>query len=224
MDGMLSAEEIDALLRAPLGSGPEEGEEINALMDELTGEKEVEKKGTAYNPIERTEGVVCGLKDQVMAMYERGYKDGKADAEREIDHEADYQRGLIDLWRGMKNMWTYHVQKEVFNVENLSDIFYGYTPSEALAKIREWEEKQAGDKRSVDGKIKIGDEVERMDSDLPKRRYAVTAISGDGYTFSGISDIGVSDFRLRCENYRRTGRHFPQIAEVINQMQEAVNE
>jgi hypothetical protein len=118
--------------------------------------------------------------------------------------DTAYQRGLNEAWEcGKKLAWT---AKYGGYGERLSDVFgrddtfdfYDYTPNEAIAKLKAYEEKQ-----NADDEIKVGDEViynntikclvVRPETD---ERYAVL-IDGNGHHHS-------ADHR-EC---KKTGRHF----------------
>lgn len=71
-----------------------------------------------------------------------------------------------------------------------------------VSKIREHEENE----------VKIGDEVESAGGS----RFVVVRIRDNG-SFEGINSAGV-DEGLDLNKFKQTGRHFPQIAEVLEQM------
>lgn len=89
-------------------------------------------------------------------------------------------------------------------------VFKRYTAKGAIERIREYEEEQ---KKAAE--IKIGDEV----TDEDGWNGVVTYVSPDGkYLVVTLQDGNA--LRWRKESFEKTGRHFPQIAEILNQMQE----
>ena len=87
----------------------------------------------------------------------------------------------------------------------LSIVFRDFTASEALAKLRDYEAR----KKAEDEAVKVGDEVtsERV-------RFIVTRIIGDKERYAGFSREGkyIEAFQ---RNVTKTGRHFPEIAAVL---------
>ena len=77
------------------------------------------------------------------------------------------------------------------------------TASEVIAKIKEYE------------KFKIGDKV----TDQNGEKGVITRISPDGeYLVVMLQDGNV--IRWKKESFKKTRRHFPEIVEVLKQMQE----
>ena len=104
--------------------------------------------------------------------YEQGYKDGKKIQEEEdakivsqitkqdmndkkACEEQAYQNGLDDAWEAVRKIipiWTRSCQEciSLFGSYDIDKIFNGLSASEAIAKIREYEEKQtAGESRDI---------------------------------------------------------------------------
>ena len=102
--------------------------------------------------------------------YEQGYNEGHAHqlasdhVFRESCVKSAYKKGLNDAWECIKKLvfdkndggLTFTEIAEIFDGERLSaEILESYSASEAIAKIKEYEEKQ----NQADNEIKVGDEV-----------------------------------------------------------------
>ena len=72
-------------------------------------------------------------------------------------------------------------------------------------------------KQSDDEIIHVGDEIERIKGNHD-RKYIVTRIIESDYINIIFDDGGVG--YVNPIHYRKTGRHFPQIEEVLKQLQE----
>lgn len=131
--------------------------------------------------------------------------------------DTAYQRGLNDAWEAARKIieMTDPPYWGVFN-EYKDDLFGKISASEAIEKLKIYEEKQ-----KVDDEIKIGDEVESLYDDrtiventIP---WIVTKIR-EGYkgkkSYYGIDAEGT----LRNNDFvRKTGRHF-DIDKILKQM------
>jgi len=82
--------------------------------------------------------------------YEDGLKDGKESVQ--IDDSTAYERGLNDAWELARKMYQYNpvnnkqLCEELFDM-NFNEFICTISPSEAIAEIKEYEEKQ---KRNCD--------------------------------------------------------------------------
>ena len=142
--------------------------------------------------------------------YDKGYKDKTNNDEvcKELASEA-YQRGLNDAWEAAKKIiempdppyWG------VFS-EYKSDLFGKITASEAIEKLKAYEEKQ---KAGED--VKRGDVVIRVDDDT---RYLVTYV-GDGRVY-GTGKDG-KWYGAYLKDVRRTGEHH-DIDKILEEMSE----
>lgn len=127
-----------------------------------------------------------------------------------------YQRGLEDAWEAARKIvkmpdppyWG------VFD-EYKDDLFRKITATEAIAKLKAYEEKQ-----KHDDKIVVGDEVE-WDNDFTGDRFIVTRIYqpyGKKEQCDGIDDDGDVYRAVLIESLVKTGRHF-DIASILKEMQ-----
>ena len=93
--------------------------------------------------------------------------------------------------------------EDVFGCGNRRDVLRNHSASEVIAKIEECE------------RIKVGDEV----TDYDGWDGVVTWIDPDGEYLIILQRYGTA-LRWKKDIFKKTGRHFPQIEEVLKQMQE----
>lgn len=130
--------------------------------------------------------------------------------------KTTYEQGLADAWTAARKLicgYSIMQTREILQnteISRASDVFNNHTPAEAIAKIKEYEDKQK--------EIKVGDEVCRKDRKDCK--FVVTAMTKDKLCFDCISKQGV--FYQICDPnlIEKTGRHFPQIEELLKAMKE----
>ena len=128
--------------------------------------------------------------------------------------DVNYERGLNDAWECAKKIAYQEVDLiATFNKhlgESSIEVLKDYSASEAIAKIKEYEER-----KKQDEDIKVGDEVVYN----YVTTFVVTCVVKGEY-IGGIN----SDGEDCCYHYKaklkKTGRTFPQIAEVLKQMKE----
>ena len=150
--------------------------------------------------------------------YEKGYHDGHnvcyenaKDLMEEKKNEA-YQRGLADAWEAVGKIYNMcsDVRHKIFKENLIRKILSIYSASEATEKIRQYEQEQE--------EIKVGDEVERiLDGEVDSK--AVFLEEDEGYyhclfwTGCCFTTLGYPK-----KQFRKTGRHFPEIATVLQKM------
>ena len=136
-------------------------------------------------------------------------------------YDEGYQDGLNDAWELAKKIILPMECHEVFTGEDLNDIFgmSGYknvmstfSASEALAKFQEYEEAR----KKAEAEIKVGDEVIVPNG----KRCVVTGFNrGDNKWILCIDENGDCGPNYHEKtDLKKTGRHFPQIEEVLKQM------
>ena len=129
--------------------------------------------------------------------------------------DTAYQRGLEDAWEAARkvalnsNDGGLSIEKldEIFDRYTLQQVLKEYTAKQAIAKLKVYEEKQKADEE-----IKVGDEVEVLNSG---NKYLIAWISGT--SICGFAHDGVN-CRLQPSDVRKTGRHF-DIASILKEMQ-----
>lgn len=148
--------------------------------------------------------------------YDKGYQDAvmKIGSNEQAIAEKAYQGGLIDAWDAAKKIVLSKESGGLFDFDSVKAVFgcgtflalKKYSASEAIEKIRQYEQEQEV--------IKAGDEVNGKGG-----RGTITKISDDGDHFNVMWENGSTGYYMR-EDFKKTGRHFSEIAEVLRKMQE----
>ena len=147
--------------------------------------------------------------------YEQGYENGfiaghlKAEKSGQSFYEDGYQRGLNDAWEAARKVVALSTvdRRKVFGSEYMYSILENHTASEAIEKIRQYKQEQE--------EIKVGDEVTAEEE---TSKFVVTWMNDR--CICGVDEEG------KCYSYEpreisgRTGRCFPEIAEVMQKMRE----
>lgn len=131
-----------------------------------------------------------------------------------------YEQGLNDGWELAKKIYaapsdggyTLEQLTQIFRESSMSAIARTYTASDAIAKIKAYEEK-----KKADAELRVGDEIEISGASADVPRMVVTQI--DNQYVSTVDAKG--DTRCICKNtntFVKTGRHFPQVEEMLKQM------
>ena len=144
-------------------------------------------------------------------------------AEDEGQRMKTYEDGLNDAWKAARRIFAPKCKgglnvveiNQIFfnnNPRGLNNVFDDYSALEAVTKIKEYEEEQ---KEAAE--IKVGDEVI-----YDREKCIVTAIANGGYTVMLLGLGGGYMVRTTRDEIqgKRTGRHFPEIVNVLKQMQE----
>ena len=148
--------------------------------------------------------------------YQRGYKEAYdtayADAEEiyESGKRAMYQKGLKDAWECARKIcdmkWT--KRNEVFGIDVYADII-ALPVSECIEKIRQYEQEK-------EEQIQVGDEV-----NAPFGKAIVVNIDSVAEKIWLVYAAGHGGFEYFKDAPTKTGRHFPEIAEVMQRMKGA---
>lgn len=165
------------------------------------------------------------------AAYQKGLEEGKkqqekADIEMISEYKnGSYQDGLSDAWEAVKKIflpeknggYSCEELEEIFGLGSYIKVLEKYTASKALEKIREYEEKRKAEKE-----IKIGDEISYQYAGENTKGVVVQCIHIDegGYKVICKNGCGQIIYNKGTYHIKKTGRHFPQIAEVLEQMKE----
>ena len=142
--------------------------------------------------------------------YEKGWKEAE---DNYFDgYSNGYDAGLDDAWKAAKKIWEYDTTtlKEIFGEGVMRmDWFMKFTASEAIEKIWQYEQEK--------GKIQVGDQVENTQTGV---KFIVTHLWKNNR-----GEQGVSGFNRECSAFSttlslvvKTGRHFPEIAAVLEKM------
>lgn len=145
-----------------------------------------------------------------------------------IEDKSSYDKGLADAWEAARKItcevkyggFTREEIREIFGETYASDIMVKFTASEAIAKIKEYEEQQ-----KIEQEIKVGDEVVYQYNGREK-----TGVVYDDTNFDGVHVYQIfSPFEFYPTDsatsesdkiIRKTGRHFPQVEELLKAMKE----
>ena len=154
--------------------------------------------------------------------YEEAYDTAYADAEGiyESGKRAMYQKGLKDAWECARKIvlpgdvsGIYLADlEEIFDRSSLQDVIKDYSPSEAIEKIQKYEQKKEKEE------IKVGDEV-----NAPFGKAIVVNIDSVAEKIWLVYADGHGGFEYFKDAPTKTGRHFPEIAEVFAKMKESDN-
>ena len=141
--------------------------------------------------------------------YQRGLKEGKKAFDLlESERNSEYQRGLNEAWEAARKIveMTDPPYWEVFD-EYKDDLFGKITASEAIEKLKAYEEKQKADKD-----VKRGDVVRNKINGLT---YIVTLASDYGYVL--LSDDGNCATSSITNTFEKTGKHY-DIDKILEEM------
>lgn len=157
---------------------------------------------------EQTEGMKRQARDLIDQAYQRGFKAG---VEYQKENYQDTQTELIE--QGRNEAWE--AAKKIylkFPHKNVVAIFTTYSASEAIEKLKEQK------KQEEDAEIRVGDEVILNDALNYGDKAVVTGDLPDGFCI--MKHDGSTSFKYKENIGKKTGRTFPEIAEVLNKMQE----
>ena len=147
--------------------------------------------------------------------YQKGYQDAtvKISSDEQAIAEEAYQRGLNDAWEVARKIYDISQEDrlEIFPEAStfvVADICDRYSASEAIDKIRQYEQ-------GKEEQIQVGDEVI-----LDGRKYVVLVVDEDGIPEKLLEPDGCTLTLTTDVKLPKTGRHYPQIAEVLAKMKE----
>jgi hypothetical protein len=153
--------------------------------------------------------------------YEEGYKTAKIQcgiqAEKDMREvgKRHYQRGLNDAWDAAKKLWDLKGEMiKAFRKYSVFDILNCYTAAEVIEKLKAHEQEKEQDE------FHVGDEFENGAG----KKFVVLKMDGkeiDRY-IDGDGKTYVMD--TKYSGIRKTGRHFPEIAAVLEKMRGESND
>lgn len=172
---------------------------------------------------EKVINIMDSAKDNIRTQLDKAYKSGYEDAKSELgkkvinlaheESDCAYHQGLEDAWKITSKIMQIPIQErsKLFGVSPNNacfvDISSKYSVSEAIEKWKAWKEKQ--------DEIKVGDEVY---SDAFDDKGIITHITTDKVSCVCIICNGWTMMRVGTNGLHKTGRTFPQIAEVLREM------
>ena len=139
------------------------------------------------------------------------------------DNWQSYNKGLNDAWEAAKKI-TFNINRGGMPTKELAMIFGEFnvwweimeriTASEAIAKLKEYEQKQAD-------KIEVGDEV------IYGHSTAIVSKNNSCSDYNRVyiiyEDGSVPSNPVEKRDVQKTGRHFPEIAAVLEKMREELD-
>jgi len=147
--------------------------------------------------------------------YQRGYETAKHECEdcpKQAYTDAlkmeSYQKGLNDAWETVKELFgfTFDEKATIFKTTSVRDIVRKYSASETIEKMEAYEQ-------GKEEQIQVGDEV------ITASGKAVVLGVGPVH-FEYVNADGSNGFD-KVKNVEKTGRHFPEIVEVLQKMKES---
>lgn len=132
-------------------------------------------------------------------------------------YDEGYQDGLNDCWECARKLMlrsnlSYADIYKIFGNGSEHFVLRTFSPSEAITRIKKYEEAQ----KKAEAEIKVGDEVIVPNG----KRCVVTGFNGgDNKWILCIDENGDCGPNYHEKtDLKKTGRHFPQIEEVLKQM------
>lgn len=149
--------------------------------------------------------------------YDEGVKDGQKGKISELLIDT-YTLGLNDAWECAikivnSPLSDAKIMEELFNTTLPEDVLPTISASEAIAKIKEYEEKEK------ENKINIGDEVKIIDPNVLRKgeKGVVTrAVTQAGYVRIMFSDGYENSYQTK--SIEKTGKSYPELANVLEQL------
>jgi len=164
------------------------------------------------------ESVKCRMQDAYEQGYETGYKDGrKKQAEQNNKDIFGIDEGFANAWE-FTRMIVLDTETGGLDTETLKDLFGNSNPYrifkdtsiyEAEQKFKEYKQKQANEISSDE--IKVGDEIENNGI------LGIVTFLEDKPFFQVICSDGSLGHWAKSEVVK-TGKSFPQITEVLEQL------
>lgn len=163
-----------------------------------------------------------GVKAQIRKAYDKGYKDGKADTPFTDTEEAEdkaYNRGLNDAWEVAGKLFKVPTDA-LMELFEMKSPYLDFSAQEVLKKLTEYENKN---KQKQDAEIKVGDEVITKYKDHAVAVRDTYYLGADKEPFTLIW-FGTHMSSCPVNELTKTGRTFPEIAEVLKEMRGAEND
>lgn len=164
------------------------------------------------------QGKTCGVNDIALnvahariAGYEDGYNDGYKAAQTE-----EYQRGLEDAWEAAKKlsiMTPEEAEKVFHGAEKYNRFNLGYSGAEAIKKLQDYMQKE-----KADHAIRVGDEVKFCHNSPDMEPLVVTALMPNSDKDLLCITVRGKYIAVQSKQVVKTGRHFDQVAELMNAM------
>ena len=166
-----------------------------------------------YMDFRQVEALTLYTEPDLEQIRKEAYDEGYADAKG--GYENGFENGMIVAWEAARKIsmskidggLSWEAMNDIFGTAGSSKIYKKFTAPEAIEKIRQYEQEKE--------EIKVGDEVIS-----PNGKGVVTEITD---IYVRIMYAKGSGQVVKSEDLTKTGRHFPEIAEVLQKMKESDN-
>ena len=152
-------------------------------------------------------------------VREDAFKNGYDAACKDIDIKskinAAYRKGMEDAWDAARTLWNTPNRKEIFGHTTFNTVLTTLTAQETIEKIRQYEQEKE-EELGIQRYFKKGEEV--IDADGTKA--VVLDVSEDNYCQVYTENGCIYNWHIHTYKFHKTGRHFTEIAEVIEKMRE----
>lgn len=132
--------------------------------------------------------------------YQKGINDGSLDVKQRV--EGAYQRGLNDAWEAARKIVEMSAPQywELFDTYK-ENLFGKISASEAINKIKAYEEKQ-----KADDKIRVGDEV----FNIPTKTKGILLEPETEHLLATVivPSLRWRTINIRHANLKKTGKHY----------------
>lgn len=178
---------------------------------------------------QRTEGMKKQAQELIEQAYQSGFKDGQGNT-LAIDSEKFIEQGRDEAWEAARKLMLSSegdgglpndIIEKIFNGSMYYDVLKNCSASEAIEKIRKYEEK----KQEEEQEIRVGDEVilnEKLSFE-PNKKAIVISEGDHSWPYNVMFKNGDTNLVSKIDIGRKTGRTFPEIVEVLKKMQEENN-
>lgn len=172
--------------------------------------------------------VMSSIENRVNSIYNVGYENGYADGQKhDLEHtenivrshekcksvlEAEYEHGLNDAWKCVRRFLNTdgNTCDKIFGCYMWKD-FMQLSPSEAIEKFKEYDEKQ-------NSKIEVGDEVIYHDPRKGDEKGVAIGMCGEWVEVkfpSSWNCVGIYK-----DSVKKTGRHFDEMDKLLKELEE----
>ena len=165
---------------------------------------------------EALEMAIAALQKQETAKHE--CEDCSKQAYTDTLRMDVYQKGLSDAWEAAKKIcdMKWKKRREVFGTDVYADIIALLSASECIEKIRQYEQGE-------EEQIQVGNEIKAGNDRYIVLQTYLNNIDEPMAVLFNKRDGNICQWHLYNANgaiFEKTGRHFPEIAEVLQKMKE----
>ena len=128
--------------------------------------------------------------------------------------KMEYERGIAYAWEGARKVIKLKVSERLALFDGMTyETIMEKDPSEVMQKLKDREEK----KKAEESKINVGDEVISIDRKSVGVFYEPFVVTG--ISRGEVTGVGAKYTHTMLEkDVRKTGRHFPEIATVMERL------